>query len=133
MTREHWDALTPGDVIRVYRKDGTYYLRTVLDGPRGRGSGIHFAIRNRSWTGRMHTVIGWNDIATRLGRVELHDERESDSLMTGGELLRLCDVGFDIPKALHRECTQGGAFERRTPQTSAKLMGAAAIAKAFCK
>jgi hypothetical protein len=133
MTREQWSELKTGDIIRCYRRDGSYYLRTVLDPARGRGLGIHFAIRHKSWTGRMHTVIGYNDLHTRLGRVELHTEREPDRLMTDGELLNLCDSGFNIPRALRRETEAGGVFERRDAKTSSKLMGAAAVAKAFCK
>lgn len=125
MTKEEWLALKEGDVLRFYRKDGTYYLRTVMGVGGERVHGITIPIMRRSWTGRIHTTRFFSDCKN----VEIHDKRE-DRLMTDKELLTLCERGFDIPKQLHRERAQFGSLQRTE---SAKLMGAAAVARAFCK
>lgn len=125
MTREEFAALRPGDVLRFKRKNGTYYLRTVITAPGWRSGGIHLAIMRRSWTGRCHTVRFWNDIKDKC---EL-DTRKEQRLMRDEELMRLCECGFDIPKALHREREKFGSFQT---VESAKLAGAAMLARTFC-
>lgn len=126
ITREEWNALQPGDVLRFHRRDGTYTLRTVITAPTWRAGGIHLAIMRRSWTGRCHTVRFWNDVK---GKVSL-DPRKTDRLMTDPELMRLCEAGFDIPRALRREREKFGSFQNIPV---AKLAGAAMLARHYCK
>lgn len=123
ITKDEWQSLKPGDVLRWEYPDGTYILRTVM--AKGYRC-VTLPIRNRSWTGRMHTCYAWSDIAHRCS---VHHAPE-DRLMTNPELLRLCDIGFDIPKELHRERDRFGSL-KEVPTT--KMMGAAAVARKFCK
>lgn len=122
ITRQEWALLKPGDVLRWEYPDGTYILRTVMD--KGYRC-VVFPIRNRSWTRRIHTAYSFSDIAHRCS---IHHEPE-ERLMTSSELLRLCDIGFNIPSELHRERGEYGCL-KAVPTT--KMMGAAAVARKFC-
>lgn len=127
MTRAEWNSIEVGAVLRFPRRDGSYVLRTVMALSRfgSRVHGITIPIMRRSWTGRIHTTRFFGDCQ----RAELHPKSE-DRLMTDIELGRLCDRGFDIPACLHRERRQFGSLQTTE---SSKLMGAAAVARAFCK
>jgi len=123
LTKEQFDSLKVGDVLRWYRPDGTYILRTIID--RGE-KGISFPIRRKSWTRRIHTTYCFYDAARRC---ELH-QTALPTLMTDGELLTLCERGFDIPKQLQRERHEhGGALKHADPS---KLAGASMLAKHYC-
>ncbi len=129
MTKEQFANLKPGDVLRWKRPQGDYILRTVLDIHCHRTNPVvTFPIRQKSWTGRVHTCYSFTDIGHR---VELHDER-TEMLMTGGELLRLCDRGFDIPAQLRREVDRYGCFRDADDTMLSKFSGAATLARKFC-
>lgn len=135
MNKAEYEALMPGDVIRVYNKDGLYHVRTVLpsaniDGdayaqPDRRNKSHHFPIMRGSWTQRPVTVIGWQAMLSRIEagdvtKLEFHRRlKPGEPLMTDEELWRLIELGFPTREAWLRELDQCGTFDR-LPE-SAKL------------
>lgn len=111
MTRLEWQALRPGDQVRFYYPDRTYVVRTLLPSklyfdPNRIHRSHYFPIRHKSWTKRIYTVIGENDVfyPTRASWVEFHGRTKK--LMSDEEVLRLVDCGFSIRKRLDRELVE---------------------------
>jgi hypothetical protein len=103
ISREQFMTLRHGDVVRWYRKDGSFIERTVLDGPADEEppcGGLRFPIRRRSWTGRIHTTVGWNDVKHKI---EFTGKRLKEGMASFDELERLYLSGFKVAKQIKRE------------------------------
>ena len=91
ITLEDFWKLKSGDVLIWHRNPNNPYFRTVIDGPADDGrKGVTFPIRQRSWTGRSHTVYFWNEIRDICTKSSIR----RDMLMSDEELDRILKAGL---------------------------------------
>jgi hypothetical protein len=100
ITKEQWSKLKRGDVV-IFRSGPRVVQHgpadAYSDGSTGGFRACHFAIRRRSWTDQIYTVIGWSDCykhAYVLFSVKRSDR--NDVLRYEKELLK--EMGFDWRK-----------------------------------
>ncbi len=110
ISREQFLALKAGDVI-VWRGK---YLRTIEKGPGDyyAGSGyasIQLPIRLMSWTKRIYTVVGYNDVRTKIALAP----KRTGLLMQPSEWKTLEGAGFDVRKELKRELREAEELAER--------------------
>lgn len=127
MTREEFQNLRRGQIIRCFRADGTYFHRTILpcdhhkDGPQ---RAHYFPIRRKSWTGRIATCFFDNDMLYQNPTIQLVGY--TDELMTDEEFIGLYDAGFDVERGIRRELGElddsRGIFAKLTGRDRERVM-----------
>jgi hypothetical protein len=106
-------SLRSGDLV-VWRGK---YLRTITKGPAdepGRPllpshGAVHFAIRHRSWTGRIYTVYSYNDLRDKIAPAG----KRTRGLILPSEYETLETAGFNVRRELRRELKWAEDYAKR--------------------
>lgn len=103
ITEAQFALLRHGDIVKYGRKNPV--LRTVLYGPAddardSKHPAVAFPIRRRSWTGRVTTTYGYNDIKHLIAPTGL---RLTGLAASAEEMERLYLLGFGVAKGMARE------------------------------
>lgn len=99
ISRDRFMQLKAGDVVLWGKRRQP---RIVHEGPRDVQGGRHvtFAIRRRSWTGRVTTVYLWNDVKRILSLPRRPLNLRS---LCAAERSHLASIGFDVAAGIRRE------------------------------
>jgi hypothetical protein len=100
LTKEQFAALRVGQVVLVNGKPRVIRSISVVKRPKGPRVSITFAIKRRSWTGRIYTTYDYHSLKEKLTL----PHRQPDAAAIGeaeGALLRSCN--FDVVRELERE------------------------------
>lgn len=110
MTYKQFMKLKAGDVVLWRTPKGGVHMRTILKGPVDEGGAhILLPIRRRSWTRRVVTCYGWNDVKHIITKVTGH----ISTICLQGEYQRLHDIGFDPRREFVREVKERCAAKTR--------------------
>ncbi len=100
LTKKQFRRLKAGDIVLCNGKPRTVREVTWRDSPQGGRGFITFSILHRSWTGRISTTYGYNDIKRLCSLPRRKRDRRS---VCAAEEASLLANGFNVPSEVNRE------------------------------
>lgn len=109
LTKKQFKSLKVGDVV-LFRGNPRTVRNVSWLNTRGGGRGaITFSIRRRSWTGRIFTVYGYNDVKHFISLPRKH---RGQSEVCRIEESLLIDNGFNVVREIKRELAEDDRCSR---------------------
>ena len=111
ISKERFCKLKAGDIVLFNGSPRTVRELHICETSWGKRASITFAIKRRSWTNRIYTVYGYNDVKHALS---LPRKKRNRREICQAEQDLLSASGFDVRREVAREARELEELERRT-------------------